>query len=88
MDLMPQGTTINSGAYCATLRKLRRVLQNKRCGMLPKGDLLLHENARPHTSRTTRELIESFGWEGLDYAPYSPDLASSDFHSLGRKRFQ
>ncbi|GFW02061.1 HTH_48 domain-containing protein [Trichonephila clavipes] len=36
--------------------------------------------APPHTSRTTRELIESFGWEVLDDAPYSLDLAPSDFH--------
>ncbi|GFT37380.1 histone-lysine N-methyltransferase SETMAR [Trichonephila clavipes] len=58
------------------------------------GCLLLHDNARSHTSRTTCELIESFGWEVLDYAPYTPDLAPSDFHlfryfkhSLGGKRF-
>ncbi|GFU93232.1 uncharacterized protein TNCV_4217581 [Trichonephila clavipes] len=56
--------------------------------------LLLHDNARPHTSRITQELIESFGWEVLDHAPYSSDLAPSDFclfrylkHNLGRKRF-
>ncbi|GFY02135.1 uncharacterized protein TNCV_5099961 [Trichonephila clavipes] len=34
VHFMPQGTTINSGAYCTTLRKLRRALQNKRRGML------------------------------------------------------
>ncbi|GFU47557.1 uncharacterized protein TNCV_2442871 [Trichonephila clavipes] len=50
VDFMPKGTTINSGAYCATLRKLRRALQNKRRGMLLKGVLLLHDDARPHTS--------------------------------------
>ncbi|GFV83107.1 histone-lysine N-methyltransferase SETMAR [Trichonephila clavipes] len=48
--------------------------------MLSKGVLLLHDNARPHTSRTTWELIESFGWEVLDHVPYSPDLALHDFH--------
>ncbi|GFV59722.1 histone-lysine N-methyltransferase SETMAR [Trichonephila clavipes] len=63
VDLMPQGTTINSGDYCATLRKIRKALQNKRRGMLSKGVLLLPDNLRPHTSRTTPELIESFGWE-------------------------
>ncbi|GFW45206.1 HTH_48 domain-containing protein [Trichonephila clavipes] len=59
VDFMPNGTAINSGAYCETLRKLRRALQNKWRGMLSKGALHLHDNARPHTSRTTRELIES-----------------------------
>ncbi|GFX95846.1 transposable element Tc1 transposase [Trichonephila clavipes] len=74
VDFMTQGTTINSGAYCATLRKLRRALQNKRRGMQSKGVLLLHDNAKPHTSRTTRNLIESFGLEVLDHAPYNPTL--------------
>ncbi|GFU65556.1 histone-lysine N-methyltransferase SETMAR [Trichonephila clavipes] len=57
VDFMAQGTTINSGTYCATLRKLRRALRNKRS----KGVLFLHDNSMPHTSRMTRELIESFG---------------------------
>ncbi|GFX26467.1 uncharacterized protein TNCV_950651 [Trichonephila clavipes] len=62
--------------------------------MLSKGVLLLHDNAKTHTSRTTRELIESFGWEVLDHAPYNPNLSPRDFylfrylkHSLGGKRF-
>ncbi|GFV78110.1 mariner Mos1 transposase [Trichonephila clavipes] len=94
VDFIPQGTTINSGAYCTTLRKLCRAYQNKRCCMLSKGVLLLHDNARPHTSRMTQELIESFGWEVLNHAPHSPNFAPGDFHlfrylkySLGAKRF-
>ncbi|GFY30962.1 uncharacterized protein TNCV_1629351 [Trichonephila clavipes] len=55
-------------------------IANKQRGILSNGVLLLHDNARPHTSRKTRELIESFGWEVLDHAPYSPDLAPSDFN--------
>ncbi|GFX52542.1 transposase [Trichonephila clavipes] len=93
VDFFPQGTTINSGAYCPTLRKLRRVLQNKWHGMLSKGVLLLHDNAMPHISRTTLELIECFGGEVLDHAPYRPNLALSDVHlfrylkhSFDRKR--
>ncbi|GFX53713.1 histone-lysine N-methyltransferase SETMAR [Trichonephila clavipes] len=85
---------INSDAYCATLRKLRRALQNKRRGMLSKGVLPLLDSARLHTSQTPRELIEFLGWEVLDHAPYSSALARSYFHlfqylkhSLGRKRF-
>ncbi|GFV87716.1 histone-lysine N-methyltransferase SETMAR [Trichonephila clavipes] len=94
VDFMPQETMINSGTYCATLRKLRRAFQNKRRSMLSKGVLLLHDNVRPHTFRMTRELIDSFGWEVWDHAPYIPDLALSDFplfrdpkYSLGGKHF-
>jgi hypothetical protein len=31
-------------------RKLRRVIQNKRRGMLTSGAVFLHDNARPHTT--------------------------------------
>ncbi|GFW75740.1 mariner Mos1 transposase [Trichonephila clavipes] len=79
VEFTPQGITMNSGANCATLRKLRRALQSKQRGLLSKGVLVLHDNARPPTSRTTRELIKSFGWEVLDHRTYSPNLAPSNF---------
>jgi histone-lysine N-methyltransferase SETMAR len=58
---------------------LRRAIQNKRHGMLTYG-VLLHDNARPHTAARTRALLEHFSWELFDHPPYSPDLASSDYH--------
>ncbi|GFT94440.1 uncharacterized protein TNCV_1566191 [Trichonephila clavipes] len=91
---MQQGTTINAAAYCATLTKLRRAIQNKRRGLLTSGVLLLHDNASPHSAINTQNLIRSFGWEQIDHPPYSPDMAQSDFHLfrylkefLGGKRF-
>ena len=48
--------------------------------MLLRGVVLLHDNARPHTAASTRELLDQFGWEIFDHPPYSPDLAPSDFH--------
>ncbi|KAJ4427620.1 hypothetical protein ANN_25268 [Periplaneta americana] len=80
LDFMPKGTTINANRYCETLRKLRRAIQNKRRGMLSRGAVLLHDNARPHTAASTRELLDQFCWEIFDHPPYSPDLAPSDFH--------
>ncbi|GFU43387.1 mariner Mos1 transposase [Trichonephila clavipes] len=90
-------TTRNNDQPRCLLRnstKLQRAFQNKLRGMLSKGVLLIHDNARPHTSRSTQELIESFDWEVLDHVPYSSDLAPSDFHlfrylkhNLGGKRF-
>ncbi|KAJ4433766.1 hypothetical protein ANN_16078 [Periplaneta americana] len=79
LDFMPKGTTINANRYCETLRKLRRAIQNKRRGMLSRGVVLLHDNARLHTAASTRELLDQFGWEIFDHPPYSPDLALSDF---------
>jgi histone-lysine N-methyltransferase SETMAR len=42
--------------------------------------VMLHGNAHIHTATTTQDLIATFGWEQFDHPPYSPDLASSDFH--------
>jgi histone-lysine N-methyltransferase SETMAR len=38
------------------------------------------DGARPHTAAATVKHIATFGWPRLDHAPYSPDLAPSDFH--------
>ena len=45
-EFMAPGTTITSEVYCETLKKLRRSIQSKRCGMLTEGVVLLHDNAR------------------------------------------
>lgn len=80
VDFMPQGKTVTADAYCETLRRLRRAIQNKRRGMLTRGICLLHDNARPHTARVTSALLGSWKWDVLDHPPHSPDLAPSDFH--------
>ncbi|GFX95014.1 histone-lysine N-methyltransferase SETMAR [Trichonephila clavipes] len=94
VEFMQQGTTINAAAYCATLTKLRRAIQNKRRGLLTSGVVLLHDNASPHSAINIQNLIRSFGWEPIDHPPYSRDMAQSDFHLfrylkefLGGKRF-
>jgi histone-lysine N-methyltransferase SETMAR len=48
--------------------------------MLTSGVVLLQDNARPHTAARTQALLEHFNWELFDHPPYSPDLASSDYH--------
>ena len=79
-EFMTPGTTISSEVYCETLNKLRRSVQNKLCGMLTKGIILLHNNAQPHTASRTNALIRLFNWEIFDHPPYSPDLVPSDYH--------
>ena len=51
--------------------------------MTSKGVLFHQDNARPHTAKKTRELIENFGWEVVPHPPYSPYLAPSDYHFFG-----
>jgi len=80
VDFMPPGATINAAAYCDTLTRLQRAIQNKSRGMLSRGVCLLHDNARPHSAHVTTGLLEKFKWDILDHPPYSPDLAPGDFH--------
>ena len=88
VEFLPNGQTVNSDKYCSTLTNLRRAIQNKRRGMLSRGILLLHDNARPHTSAQTQNHIATLGWKQLNHPPYSPDLAPSDYHLfLHLKRF-
>jgi hypothetical protein len=80
VELMQQGTTITSEVYFETLKKILRVNQNKRCGMLTYGILvvLFHNNASPHILARIRAVLEYFNWELFDHPIYSPDLAQSD----------
>ena len=70
-------------------------MKSKRRGLLSSGVLLQHDNARPHTARTTVATITDLHFECLLHPPYSPDLAPSDFHmfgslkeATGRKKFR
>jgi len=41
--------------------------------------LLLHENARPRTSKLTVQKLKDLGYEALPHPPYSPDISPTDF---------
>ena len=48
--------------------------------------IFLHDNAPLHTAKRVKGTFETFSWEILADAAYSPDLALSDYHlfaSLG-----
>jgi histone-lysine N-methyltransferase SETMAR len=80
---------VNSALYCEVLLKLQDANHRKRPGQLARGVLLQHDNAKPHTARATQDRIQELQWELLEYLPYIPDLAPSDFHLFGplRNRF-
>ena len=82
LHFSPPNETVNSAAYQATFKKLKRAVQCKRPQMSDKRVLLLHDNARPHTGHVTVNLLERWGWEILQHPPYSPDLALLNFSSV------
>lgn len=74
-ELLEQGETVNSDVYCEQLEKTSRALRNR---VIPV--IFLDDNAKPHRSKQTRKKIKDLGWQPLDHAPYSPDMAPSDFY--------
>lgn len=81
-ELLPEGQTVNADLYSNQLRRLHEEIERKRpfTGKGKRPVILLHDNARPHVAKTTRQAIEELGWEVLAHPAYSPDLAPSDYH--------
>ena len=80
IDWVPHGATINSQYYITVLENLRESIKQNRRGKLTRGVLLLHDNARPHTSHETSAAIQRLGFEVLQHPPYSPDLSPCDYY--------
>ena len=82
-----KGTTINSARYSEILTdRLKPAIRSKCWGLLPKGVVLLHDNAHPHTNAHTAETLQKLKFEVMAHPPYSPDLASSDYHLFGPRK--
>jgi len=81
---MPRGNIVTRATYADLLRNhLRPAIKSKRRGILSTCVLLQHDNARPHTARSTVATIQNLSFECLSHPPNSPDLAPSDFHVSG-----
>ena len=80
VDFLPQGSTINAGVYCDTLKNC--VARSRISDVACLAWVLWWFMTTPaHTLPTaTQNLITTFGWEQFDHPPYSPDLAPSDFY--------
>ncbi|GFR64378.1 mariner transposase [Elysia marginata] len=60
VDFLSRGQTVNSDSYIDTLKRLQVRILRMRPDMDIGNVLLLHDNARPHSSIRTRETIASF----------------------------
>jgi [histone H3]-lysine36 N-dimethyltransferase SETMAR len=78
-ELLERNQTVNAELYVQQMERLNTAIQEKRNNQ-KHGVLLLHDNARPHIAKMTKEAIQKYGWEVLAHPPYSPDLAPTDFH--------
>ncbi|GBN20284.1 hypothetical protein AVEN_254344-1 [Araneus ventricosus] len=80
VDFHTHGVNVKAAIYCVTLYRFHKEIRRQRPGLLSKGELLLHDNARPHPASVARDLVQRFRWYVLEHRHYSPDLAPSDFH--------
>jgi len=94
-EVLDYGQTVDSNTYCQQLDRLADAFLQTRPDLVNrKGVILLHDNARPHTSKLTQQKIRELGYELLPHPPYSPDISPSDYylfrsmqHFLKGKRF-
>jgi len=81
---VPKGNTVNNATYADLLKNhLPPTIKPKRRGRLSTGVVLQHDNARPHTARSTVATIQDLYFECLPHLPYTPDLAPVDLHVFG-----
>jgi histone-lysine N-methyltransferase SETMAR len=74
-ELLPTGSTVTADVYCEQLDRVAAQLQGKQDKVY-----FLHDSARPHIAKSTRQKLLELGWIVLPHPPYSPDLALTDYH--------
>ena len=80
-ELLPENQTINSNKYCSQLNQLKAALDEKHPELVNRKRIIYHQDdARPHVSLMTWQKLLQLGWEVLIHLPYSPDIASLNFH--------
>jgi len=80
IDYIPKGQIINAEYYSSLLVQLKDILKEKCLGKFTKVVLFLHNNAPAHRALATQKKLTYLGFQCLDHPPYSPDLATSDYH--------
>ena len=79
-EFLPQGQTINQHVYKNILRRLMRLVREKRRELLETRSWLLnHDNAPAHNALGIREFLAKNNIAVLEQPPYSPNLAPCDF---------
>ncbi|EYC37441.1 hypothetical protein Y032_0791g2369 [Ancylostoma ceylanicum] len=76
-ELLPQEHIVTGNVYASQLQKLADAVRERR---LRRASVhLLHDNARLHVAKETRDKLEELGWDTSPHPPYSPDIAPSDY---------
>jgi len=60
--------------------KLKDIMKEKCRGKVNKVVLFLHDNVLAPRALATQKKLAYLGFQCLNHPPYSPDLATSDYH--------
>ncbi|KAK6733927.1 hypothetical protein RB195_017598 [Necator americanus] len=77
-ELLAQGCTVTADVYVEQLRNLKTNLENARPQQ--REVYFQHDNTQSHIGKMTKAELNKFFWTISPHPPYSPDLASSDYH--------
>lgn len=85
---VPKGTTVNTETYIRILEGFEKRHREKRPERFGDNAVRVrwffhHDNAPAHASGDTKMWLEVSGYNVLQHAPYSPDLAVRMFASIG-----
>ena len=80
--LSSKGTNYQRGVLLISAGAIEGHFEGKtpRGEKVAKGVLFSHDNAPAHRALATRKKLAYLGFQCLDHPPYSPDLATSDYH--------
>jgi len=79
IDYLEKGKTITGVYYSELLDRFDSALKEKRPRLKRKKVLFHHDNAPAHSARITTQKLLDLRYDVVPHAPYSPDLAPSDF---------
>ncbi|VVC37345.1 Hypothetical protein CINCED_3A023298 [Cinara cedri] len=83
--LRQQGQTVHQIYYLSVLATLREKVRKKRPELWKNNSWILHQdNATAHNALSVKQYLAGKRSPVLEYAPYSPDLASCDFFCFQR----
>jgi len=74
-DFLPIRRAITTAICCQQLNRVAQQFKEKQDRIY-----ILHDNARTHVAKSTREKLLQLGWITIPHSPYSPDLAPTDYH--------
>ncbi|GBP08692.1 Mariner Mos1 transposase [Eumeta japonica] len=80
-ELLNPTETITETLSRTQLKRLSRALKEKGFQYYSRYDkIILHDNTRQHVAVPVKNYLKTLDWEVLPHPPYSPDIASPDYH--------